>query len=222
MLNTTIQWFLNFIQNNGILAGLGAVGSFLIFMFTFYDRVAVPLYNTFLKPIVRFFTAIAVVPDRMLELSIQVKDLITEIKPNGGLSLKDSLHRLEEAFAVGEGQRLMLMNAMKEAVFLANSDGTNKWFNTAMLNLTGKNVNDLTGNSWVNAVYFEDRDFVAKEWRRAIQSSSNFDLVYRMYNAKTTEVFKVHTIATPIFCFRDKIVGYNGIVYRYPTEETKA
>lgn len=203
-----------------LVIGLTAAGTFLVFLVTFYNQAAVPLWNTFFAPFGRFVKSVADTPESVRLLSIQVGALVNEIKPNGGMSLKDSLYRLEESFSVAEGQRLLLMNSMKEAVFLANADGSNKWFNSAMLGLTGKESNDLVGDNWVNAVYQPDRNYVAEEWRRAISSKSSFDLTYRMINAKTNEIFKVHTVATPIFNFGNRIVGYSGVVYRYPTEIT--
>jgi PAS domain S-box-containing protein len=213
--------FMAIFGNSPWLTASVAIGFFLIFLVTFYQQAAIPLYNMFSKPVrgfSRFVQAVADTPETLAQLSSQVKELLTEIKPNGGMSIKDSLHRLEESFSVAEGQRLMLMNTMREAVFLANPDGTNKWFNTAMLTLTGREANELIGVNWVNAVYREDREYVLKEWTRAILSRSNFDLTYRMINAKNNEIFRVHTVATPIICYKGKIVGYNGVVYRYPTE----
>lgn len=192
---------------------VGAVLTFLTILFTFYNQVGVPLYNSSIAPIANFFSAVAASPKKMNQLEAKLDVIISELRPNGGASIKDQINRLEGAISMGEAQRLLILDNTGQGIWTSDKQGACTWVNNTLKAKVGGDTNSFLKENWVNAVHPGDRRIVEEEWNTAIKNQRDFNLFYRVVNMKTQEVINVHGIATPANAFDGSLVGYNGVIY---------
>lgn len=209
--------YLAYIKEHFDLVFVGSILTFLTILFAFYNQVAVPMYNSTVKPVVELVTSIYKSPTRLnaLESSLggKLDEIIKELKPNGGSSIKDQLNRLETAVSISQAERLLLLDTVSKGVFAGDVKGYWTWANEALRKAVGGSMADFVGNNWENVVYPEDREIVSKEWERAIDQQRDFNLHYRLNNLDTNQPVKVHAIATPARNFAGDIIGWNGVIH---------
>jgi PAS domain S-box-containing protein len=196
---------------------IGSILTFLTILLTFYQQVAVPMYNVAIKPVVDLMTSIYQSPKRLsaLESSLggKLDEIIKELKPNGGSSIKDQLNRLETAVSISQAERLLLLDSIPQGVFTSDTKGRWLWVNDALRKTVGGSLAEFVGNNWENTVSTEDRETVVREWTRAVEQRRDFNLYFNMTNLDTNETKKVHVIATPANNFNNEIIGWNGVVH---------
>lgn len=205
--------FVKGLVDNYDLAAMGAFLTFLTILFTFWKQAAIPLYDNTLKPIGRFFYSIYEFPTRLHEVDDKLNQILTELKPNGGSSLKDQLNRLEAHVSISEAQRRLLMDASLQGIWTSDVRGKCTWINETFKIKTEAHAEELLGDNWINCIHPHDRDQVQKEWESAIKDGRIFNLFYRVINLKTQTPMSVKGTATPAKNFDGSIVGYNGVVY---------
>jgi PAS domain S-box-containing protein len=111
----------------------------------------------------------------MKETSIEVKRLSTELKPNGGSTIRDLLDRIERNQTVqGEKQRAVF-TTLPIGIFEADVQGNVTWANRKLCRMTGRTPNELKGSGWINALKYEDRTRVRANWINSIASQSEYE-----------------------------------------------
>lgn len=141
-----------------------------------------------------------------------IKEILAELRTNGGSSLKDAITRIEE-FQVRMGGRVdlvMLAMADAAAVYEADADGHLHWASPAYQRITGRSIAELNGWGWSIVIHDEDADRVRAAWRVAVEERRGFSMNYRMVHLDG-DVFKVHSVATPLY-INDRIIGWSGLV----------
>ncbi len=175
------------------------------------------MYNTTVKPVVDLMTSIYQSPRRLnaLEASLggKLDEIIKELKPNGGSSIKDQLNRLETAVSISEAQRMLLLDSVTTGVWTTDVKGRYTWVNEALRKATGASLSDFVGTNWENVIHPEDKELVVREWERAIAQRRDFNLYFRLINLRTENAVPVHGVATPAYNFTKEIIGWNGITY---------
>jgi len=196
---------------------IGSILTFLTILLTFYQQVAVPMYNAAVKPVLDLMTSIYQSPKRLsaLESSLggKLDEIIKELKPNGGSSIKDQLNRLETAVSISQAERLLLLDSIPQGVFTSDVKGRWIWVNDALRKTVGGSVAEFVGNNWENTICTDDRETVVREWNRAIEQKRDFNLYFNMCSLDTNEPRKVHVIATPANNFDNQIIGWNGVIH---------
>lgn len=209
--------YLKYLSENFDLVFVGSILTFLTILFAFYNQVAVPMYNTAVKPFVDFMASVAHSPTRLraLETTLggKLDAIMAELKPNGGSSIKDQLNRLETAVSISQAERLLLLDSVQQGVFTSDIKGQCIWVNDAFRKAVGGSMADFVGNNWENVVYPDDRETVSREWGRAIDQQRDFNLHYRLHNLSTSAPVKVHAIATPARNFAGDVIGWNGVIH---------
>lgn len=195
------------------LTTIGAVLTFLTILATFWKQVGEPLYNTTVRPIARLFYSIYESPTKLEVLGTKIDTILSELKPNGGSSLKDQLNRLEAHVSISEAQRRLLMDSNPNGIWTSSVLGKCLWVNETFRKKVDAQPEELYGDNWVNSIHPSDRRQVVDEWESAIKDGRTFNLFYRVINLKTEAPIQVHGIATPAKNFDGSIVGYNGIIY---------
>jgi PAS domain S-box-containing protein len=195
------------------IASIGALLTFLTILFTFYKQVAIPMYNSTVKPVVDLVSSIYRSPTRLEHLDTKLDEIIKELKPNGGSSIKDQLNRLETSVSISEAQRMLLLDSVTTGIWSSDVKGRCTWVNEALRKSTGASLSDFIGTNWENVIHPEDRELVGREWERAISQKRDFNLYYRLINLATEKPVPVHGVATPAYNFNKEVIGWNGIIY---------
>jgi len=209
--------YFNYLKEHFDIVFVGSILTFLTILFAFYNQVAVPMYNSTVKPVIDLVASIYKSPTRLnaLESTLggKLDEIIKELKPNGGSSIKDQLNRLETAVSISQAERLLLLDTINQGVWACDRKGNYSWVNDALRKAVGGSMADFVGNNWENVIYPEDRDIVTREWERAIDQERDFNLHYRLHNLTTNQPVKVHAIATPARNFAGDIIGWNGVIH---------
>jgi len=113
-------------------------------------------------------------------LSAQVKFVVTEMKPNGGASVRDCLNRIELRQVLQEQRQWAILSDMSVGVFEANSDGEFVRVNRKYLRMTGRSPEEVTGTGWINTIALRDRERVEAEWNSSIEEEREFESEFLM------------------------------------------
>lgn len=112
----------------------------------------------------------AALAEGMEELRATVKKIAdrieTELRLNGGASIKDILARME-------GRRTAFFDLEADLHFEASPDGLLYWANRSFLRTTGASLHDLKGHGWLNFVAPECAH-AEEEWHAAVRESRSF------------------------------------------------
>lgn len=113
-------------------------------------------------------------------LSEQVGFVVTELKPNGGASVRDSLNRIELRQVLQEQRQKAILSDMSVGVFETNNEGEFVWVNRKYLRMTGRAPDEVKGSGWINTIAHRDRDRVVKAWTKAIEEEREFEEEFMM------------------------------------------
>jgi PAS domain-containing protein len=195
------------------LVGIGSLLTFLTVLFTFYKQVAVPMYDKTLKPMALAISNIYNAPKRINSLDAKLDIIISELRPNGGGSMRDSINRMEDSMAVSTAQRYILLNAMPHGAWTFDCAGNCTWINDPLKKTLGVTMDDMGGSNWTNYLCQDTRDAVVREWKDAVQARRKFDTNFKFCNPQTMTEHLVHSVSTPILNFKGEVVGWTGLLY---------
>lgn len=150
-------------------------------------------------------------------LNNNVREILKEVKPNSGTSLKDKVDKIEKQISVDSNliniicrRQKWLLDNRPEPIFECDVNGNCTWVNEKYCQLLQHDVDYFLGNGWKNGVHGEDLEMVEKEWERAIKDKRSSTSTHRVVD-REGNVYKVKVIAT-----RNDNHGYIGhieIVY---------
>lgn len=109
------------------------------------------------------------------DLTVKLDQIMNQLVPNGGSSIKDSLNRIEDKQEFFGSFLKAQMNVNAKALFEADKDGRWVWVNRPHSRLTGYQTSEVMGDGWINVVAPECRARVLEQWRRAVEGSREFD-----------------------------------------------
>lgn len=150
-------------------------------------------HKKLIKPILDFFRA---VDDSINILS----KMDYEFTSNGGKSIKDAINRIELRQISQEHRIRAILSHWPLAFFESDSSGACVWVNKTYSRLTGKSIEELRGNGWLNVIAEEDREKVSKEWFSSIDQQREFSLKYRII----TDTGKIIPVICHSFLVYDK------------------
>jgi len=97
-------------------------------------------------------------------------------------------------------------------IYVCNPEGGNEFVNKEYCKLSGLTFQEAMENGWKKAIHPEDLEMVQKRWIRGIHKSPvNFNIIYRIRNAKNKKVIKVHSVASEMVN-EGVLIGYVGII----------
>lgn len=167
------------------------------------------LIRTFLEHGVEVPKKVEEMTAKIESLDAKVIDVIKEVKPNGGSSLRDAVARIEMNQYISDQQRRALLNLAPVPAFESNKSGECIWANRAYLRAVGKSLDEVLGFGWINHIAPNDQEVVRARWTEAIQDGRDFVLDYHILTA-TGGAQLVHGQAFPIRDTKNKVIGYNG------------
>lgn len=148
----------------------------------------------------------------------KVDTIYTELKPNGGTSLRDSIDRQEAALhAVADGldmadaRQWAILSSTNHPTWESGPDGGCLRANAALLDLVGRSADQIAGNGWENIVAKDDARRVWREWSEAVNQRRAFESTYRVVNHMTGRVFLIDGRATPILGRNGALRGWIGV-----------
>jgi PAS domain S-box-containing protein len=144
-------------------------------------------------------------------LNRNVKEILKEVKPNSGTSLKDQVAKIEKQVCHDSNlinticmRQKWILDNRPEPIFECDTDGKCTWVNEKYCQLLKHDVDYFLGNGWKNGVYGEDLEMVEKEWERAIKDKRSSISTYRVVD-REGGVYNVKVVAT-----RNDNYGYIG------------
>lgn len=129
----------------------------------------------------------------------QLDFIVTELHPNGGTSIRDSLNRIEVRQVLHDQRQRALMSDMAIGVFETDEEGLCVWANRKYLRMTGRTFLEVSGSGWTNILAPEDRDRVVKAWADAIDEEREFEDEYYIVTPEgvrtrvRAQSYKMHT-----------------------------
>lgn len=114
----------------------------------------------------------------LIEPSLKVFNKIdyihSELKPNGGGSIKDAINRLEVATTKSQYRHRMLVEESEICSFETDKDGQFHWVSKDWSLLTGLSKEEAFGNGWINSICHQDRQRIFLEWEDALDQKRDF------------------------------------------------
>ena len=108
-------------------------------------------------------------------LATRVHQIVDELSPNGGSSLKDAITRIETNQKGQLHRERAVLQISPVPMFELNTRGDFVWANRAFLNLCDKDLDELTGRGWENCVEQDLREELSAEVTRTIQGSRDLE-----------------------------------------------
>lgn len=170
---------------------------------TFYKKVAKPMYHR-MRSLAKFYD------------NIQI--LATEMRPNGGSTLRDAVNRIETTVnrheARSMGRQAVMNDLAPFGIFDTSEDGKVSYMNQIFSVWTGRPTGELMGWGWVNMISMKERRAVMEAWQEAIEEGRVFETRFNLVDYQGGE-FLVALRATPVVNHTDGAkFGYRGIIQK--------
>lgn len=131
--------------------------------------------------------------------------VVTEVKPNGGNSMRDEIR------AIAAKQKARDNAIDDRGIFETNAKGECIHVNLAYCRMTGRTIEEVRGNGWLNAIHPADREMVLSEWQESMTLNKDFELKYRLLTT-SGETINVIGRAFRMTDNSGKMVGMYGAV----------
>lgn len=109
-----------------------------------------------------------------------IGEILAEVKPNSGTSMRDSIDRNEKRQMRLEDRTLAMLHEDPDCIFETDEHGNCTFVNRQFVRVTGRTPNELKGHGWVNTVHPEDKTAVEDEWNRSMTENRAFIMSYRI------------------------------------------
>jgi len=120
-----------------------------------------------------------------------VEIIKSEVIPNGGGSLKDSVNslkitceRMEKRQKVIEQRTKAGLHYHDQALFEVDKNGNLIWINEKFYEVTGKTQSDMEGYDWITYIHDEEREDFLKEFQSCINMGRKFEFETRSSDNK--------------------------------------
>lgn len=180
-----------------VFSNIAVVAGGIIAVAALWRKVIVPASRRFKSTLDRFD---------------KIDEVLKELKPNGGTSLRDGVNRIElvtqdlTSHLERHDKKLDRMSQVQWAlaqdvrcgVFETDRLGVFIRVNQQFSRLVGRNQEECTGNNWIHCIHESDRERVLEEWNSAIRFRRNMDTVCRVVHSDG-HTFGVVFKATTLF-----------------------
>lgn len=165
-----------------------------------------------LKPFTSGARAEEFVKTKFDVLEANLAAILTEVRPNGGGSMRDAITRIEARQERWASRQDHIFAALAEAVLIYETDehGQYTWASPSLATFVGVQVTDIQGWGWVNILHPDDVERVRHEWRSAVDERRLFSCSYRLCKADGGFI-KVQAKARPMVV-NEKLFGWSGSI----------
>lgn len=142
----------------------------------------------------------------------RMEEILAELRPNGGASLRDSIIRIEAQNVIALGRIDLVMHSLGDAIAAYETDnqGLCVWASPAYCALVGRPASDLLGWGWILTLHQEDSDHVRDCWRSSVEDRRAFEMRFRMVRPDGAHL-PVLSRATPLFA-GSRLIGWSGMM----------
>lgn len=184
--------FTSLIQDYAIyVAGISAIISGIIV-----------IYKKAIKPMVKAVTSYY----RTIE---KIDKIFEEVTPNGGTSIKDKIDKMDHSLALIQQVQDAMAADTTAALFRTDSEGNCVWVNRTYTRTAGRDVSELMGHGWQNAVAQEDRDHIVEEWYTSVKENREFSLEFN-FETPTGHKTRAKVRSYKLVDSKGEILGYFG------------
>ena len=154
----------------------------------------------------------AALEDFRAKSAARMDEILSELRPNGGGSLRDAISRIETQNAIALGRIDLVMVALGDQVagYETDAAGLCVWTSPAYCELVARSPNELLGWGWITALHPDDADHVRDNWRSSIEDRRTYEQRFRMVRPDGHAI-PVISRASPIFA-GPRLVGWSGLV----------
>lgn len=170
------------------------------------------------RPIRKFFSNLANACNSLPEIQKELTVIKDELKPNGGMSLRDAVNRIERNLLIEKHARRAMTMAMDVAVFETDENGSCVWVNHMYKEITGLDAEQAKGLGWISSIHEMDRERVSEEWEDIVEQKRSFHMQYKMININSFKATNVKCDSFPIANDHGEVVGHVGIITVLPDE----
>lgn len=156
----------------------------------------------------------ALLPDQINQLTQQVEKILVETHPNGGLTIRDALMRIEARQIKHEQRWRALMSDMKTGMFEADKDGKLVWANRALMRISGRSFPELEGFGWFGCIVKEERTTISDEYLVACKHQREIEIAFRVTVSRGDPLL-VNLRSFRLCDVDSEIVGYINVVEPY-------
>lgn len=142
----------------------------------------------------------------------KVKQILAEVKPNGGKSLADTIKRIETSLIASIHWNIIFQYLYNEPLFRTDNNGEYEWVNNSYLTVAGIGLEDVKGKRWLSIVTEEDRHRVRDEWCSCVTDKRVFDLTFQIKNLANDRTYNVRGVAYPNLV-GGELQGYFGALH---------
>jgi len=117
----------------------------------------------------------------------QLDRIESELKPNGGTSMKDAINRIEDRQMDFEAFQTAHLNTQDVAILRTDITGKLYMINRQYQRMTGYSIDEVRDDGWINAIDPSNRDKVSEDWDHCVESGRELseDILFKHVNGKT-------------------------------------
>jgi len=185
----------------GVVAGAGAIGTIYLFI---SKKIYIPAKN--------YFKSISDSVGQIPAINSRISDISKELSTNGGLSIKDSVNRIDKnMYYLEQRQKAILTSSKQICYFETDNHGNLTTVNRLYQRLTNRTIEELMGYGWLNIIEESDREKVRTEWNRCITNIEEFHDIFYIQNTDGIKC-RVRIEAFPIKSKDNGLLGYVGFL----------
>ncbi|HNO70136.1 MAG TPA: PAS domain-containing protein [Bacteroidia bacterium] len=140
-------------------------------LITFFKKV--------IQPIWRFFKEYNEHKELLLKGNENIENILKELRPNGGSSLKDQLSRIENSVDLLDVKVAAVAIASNVGYWKSDSKGNAIEVGKSLCAILGRTESEIKGSNWVSSIHTSDRIAVKNEWDSSVRDNRNFEMNYR-------------------------------------------
>jgi PAS domain S-box-containing protein len=172
-----------------LAAVVGGLAAFVVAIGVLHAKVV--------RPVLHLGRRVSCTIDKVEGALPTLLTIAAEFRQNGGLSLRDTIDRIELSVTLNERRMQALLADAASGAFEATPDGRVTWVSSRWSEIMGVLPSDGVGLGWAEAVHRDDREEVVREWTRAAQQDRQSSLRFRV-RRRAGEYVEVQMHARPL------------------------
>lgn len=196
---------------------LGALAGILTFALVFWKKVFIP-FRRHLKSIKSLVSDVETIVELHHKIDFAdmvgiVKTILSDLRPNGGTSLRDAVDRIEAKLIQMERVQGALRQDGPIGIYRCTTDGKNIEVNRTYARWLGCTEKDLLGFGWKNFIVTNGDENPDDLWYVAFQEGREIEMRQTLQSV-TGETFWCDIHAYPITDKEGNVIQYLGILYK--------
>lgn len=128
-------------------------------------------------------------------LQKQVAEILAQMRPNGGGSIRDDLtairgelRNMRKQMVMESAMSRMSFDMSDRVVWQTYPDGRMKFMSAAIERWTGRTPEDMLGEDWRNALHDGDSERVSRIWGQVIEQRRSLEISFRFVGKREQPV----------------------------------